>query len=521
MNISRLSVLLLCSASLASLLPLNAASWVISPGQSLQAAIDAAADGDNITIQSGGYDESITITKGLDIRGVGVVSVTGTLTITDTTLPVYLADLNFGKTGATGITITGADQDIRMDRCTLALKGDFSMTGGEFYGYKNDFTDDVAFDSSDWTFQRSTVAGDVTVTGDSTSKFIGSGALNFSHIGGECTIFQSDVTITTVVDVRPESAKSWIAYSTLCYTEVFGSSEIVGNHILLNQAQQLQWPGGGFNNRETSLDTTMMEITNSGGAITIRNNLFKYLPTIKYDYSFRNSTIVDADVDFYERMGLHVMNGSGLTQIFNNTFVDYADYAITVDTSPGICEIRNNHIDPVEENRFDSNYYDGGNSKRGLFEGDSNFEASLRQIFDFDVYFIYATSLSVIGNYAISCGNTQSVVTNNLATVGVITGGVQSNNFSGSVAYENTSLTQAQPYQTSDVAVVDKGSAELIYNDLDGSLNDIGAYGGHSYDPSGRTTTNPVILSGSVAPLYVKRGGSVTVDARAAVVAAP
>ena len=220
---------------------------MISPGQSLQAAIDAASAGDNITVQSGGYDESITITKGLDIRGVGVVSITGTLTITNTSLPVYLADLNFGKEGATSMTLSGADQDIRMDRCSLALQGDFSMTGGEFYGYKNSFSDNVNFNGTAWTFQRSTVEGDVTVTGASTSKFIASNAKNFSHTGGECTIFQSDVTITTSVDVRPQSAKSWIAYSTLGITEVFGASEIVGNHFILNEYEQMDFTFFGSN----------------------------------------------------------------------------------------------------------------------------------------------------------------------------------------------------------------------------------------------------------------------------------
>jgi hypothetical protein len=102
-----------------------------------------------------------------------------------------------------------------------------------------------------------------------------------------------------------------------------------------------------------------------------------------------------------------------------------------------------------------------------------------------------------------------------------INGGLQSNNKTGTLIYANEEISSPQPYLTSDAAVVDQGSAELIYNDLDGSLNDIGAYGGHHYDPSGRTTTNPVILSGAVSPLYVKRGGSVTVDARAAVVAEP
>ena len=42
-----------------------------------------------------------------------------------------------------------------------------------------------------------------------------------------------------------------------------------------------------------------------------------------------------------------------------------------------------------------------------------------------------------------------------------------------------------------------------------------------AYDPTGRTTLKPVVLSGKVAPLYVKRGGAVTIKARAAVAAKP
>jgi len=64
-------------------------------------------------------------------------------------------------------------------------------------------------------------------------------------------------------------------------------------------------------------------------------------------------------------------------------------------------------------------------------------------------------------------------------------------------------------------------TVDATFLNFDGTTNTMGAYGGHSYDPTGLTTTNPVVLSGSVTPLYVKQGQAVTVSARAAVVAAP
>ena len=545
------------------------ASWVVSPGQSLQSAIDAAVAGDNITVQSGGYDENITITKGLDIRGVGVVSVTGTLSITDTALPVYIADINFGKEGATSMTLSGADQDVRMDRCSLALQGDFSMTGGEFYGYKNTFTNNVTFDAADWTFQRTTVDGDLTVTGVSTSKFIASNAKNFSHTGGECTIFQSDVHIYTTVDVRPQSAKSWIAYSSLCFADVYGASEIVGNHFVLSGYDEMGYKyvsGNGVAANENPL----VSLTNSGGQITMRNNVLEYLPIIilaaqsfaanRFTYNGVSQVWnypTTSNFYFDSRYGIKLNSGAGLTQIFNNTLCSQGpERGIFIDNQPGACEVRNNTICVPETERFSSvssfnfssSYLTSIDDGVSFFNNDGNMLVTLQRFAaDFalligdnrNINYVYpglrerpsyiypgtdlSTSVSAdfYTKYSIQSNSSQSVITNNLVATSSINGGVQLNNATGSPIFESTDFDLPQPYFTTDAAIVDLGTADIIFNDIDGSLNDIGAYGGHSYDPTGRTTTNPVILSGAVSPLYVKRGGSVTVNARAAVVAEP
>jgi hypothetical protein len=48
----------------------QAATFTVAPGSSIQAAIDAASDGDLIEIQGGTYSESLTVNKSLTLQGV-------------------------------------------------------------------------------------------------------------------------------------------------------------------------------------------------------------------------------------------------------------------------------------------------------------------------------------------------------------------------------------------------------------------------------------------------------------------
>jgi hypothetical protein len=57
-----------------------------------------------------------------------------------------------------------------------------------------------------------------------------------------------------------------------------------------------------------------------------------------------------------------------------------------------------------------------------------------------------------------------------------------------------------------DSPAKDAGSSEAWYNDRDGSRNDIGLYGGPLFDPDGKTTTKPVVLSAEIAPIQLIKG---------------
>ena len=420
------------------MLPLtaSAASFVVWPGQSLQAAIDAAAAGDNITVQTGSYNENITITKGIDVRGVGgAVLVTGTLTVTEPALPVYLADISFGKSGASSMTLTGdGTQKVRMDRCKLVGGGDLNCNGMIAYFYKHQFDRNVDFTSSTWTFQRSSVAGSLTST-DCTAKFIASSADNFAHRGdsaGELTLFQSSVWQFTDVTL-PESVQGWIAYSTLRRVELSGGViEVVGNH---------------FNGRDTQHNLLTL---NDQCQSLIRNNLFW-------------------DDDSY-RDAIWVGSSAGSTRIFNNTIRDVYR-GIYIQGSPTAVEIRGN---------IHAEHSRGGQpSVRSDFSG--------------------------------------TIIADNNFQYGIV-GGVQSGNINEDPFFR-TGPDGQQWWLAPTSPSRNAGPENVIFNNIDGSRNDQGAYGGHSYDPTGRTTLKPVVLSGAVSPLYVKRGGAVTIKARAAVVA--
>jgi hypothetical protein len=417
--------------------PGDAASYVVSSGQSLQTAINNAAPGDNITAMTGTYNENISITKGIDIRGSGgTVLVTGTVSVSSAALPVYLANISFGKAGATGITVTNSS-DVRLDSCTLASAGTLNVSNSKIYCYKDTLTGYANFSSgSNWTFQRCALAGDVSSQTNSTGKCIGSTMGGIGHNAGELTVFQS--TMYWVDASMAAGTNSWICYNNLQTIQLTGgTNQVVGN-----------W----FNGR----DRGDYFVNLKGGAITTFRNNFLFDDSRSYNgyYPVGGASAIKIQAD------------AGQTKILNNTISDIYQ-GIEILGSPAGVEIRGNIHANVNYPSYSVN-----TTYAGVVISENNFR------------------------YAIN-------------------GGVQTNNInSDPLLGINFVLGATSPSKN-------KGPVDAIYNNFDGSRNDQGAYGGHSYDPNGRTTTKPVVLSGDVSPLYVKRGQAVTITARAAVVANP
>jgi nitrous oxidase accessory protein NosD len=432
------------------LLPVSgdSASFVVSSGQSLQTAINNAAAGDNITVMTGSYNENITINKGIDIRGSGgSVLVTGTLTVSSAALPVYLANLTLGKAGATGITVTNST-DVRIDSCTLANAGDLNVSNSKIYCYKNTLTGNANFSSSsNWTFQRCTLAGNVS-SANSTAKCIGSSMNGLNHNAGELTVFQS--TMYSVDAIMAAGTSSWVCYNTLQWVQLQGgTNQVVGN-----------W----FDGR----DRGDFFVNLGGGAITTIRNNFLFNDNrnqVSTSSSYVNGTSIT--FSFGGASAIRIQANAGQTKVLNNTISDICQ-GIEVIGSPAGVEIRGN----------------------------------------------IHTGVAKCPNWSVNTTYAGVVIADNNFRYGII-GGVQTNNISADPLFGASFVLGATSPSKN------KGPADAIYNNFDGSRNDQGAYGGHSYDPNGRTTTKPVVLSGDVSPLYVKRGQAVTITARAAVIANP
>ncbi len=203
---TKISILLCAVLSLAS--PgLYAATHVVLPGQSIQAAITSASPGDQIIIKGGTYvGENITINKNLDIRREqnASVSITG------------------------GITFTGLSQ--LQSFAHFSVTGNLTVTNSKVYLYDCNATGSLTTTGSEWTLQECNIGGNVSST-SSTSKFMRSyltGSFTHATDTTDCTVFQSTIRekLTT------KAQRSWIGYNTIRYMSVDkGHAEIVGNVI--------------------------------------------------------------------------------------------------------------------------------------------------------------------------------------------------------------------------------------------------------------------------------------------------
>jgi hypothetical protein len=186
--------------------------------------------------------------------------------------------------------------------------------------------------------------------------------------------------------------------------------------------------------------------------------------------------------------------------------------------SQGIADIKNNIIyNCINEYRGRGDYIDRLNRGIGILVEDGSFT-------------------SILGNVLFSCGNkayvdaplsalinapANAVIEHNLLykdadTRRKITGGCQSF-YEIDADPKFTDLANGDFTLASDSPCIDAGPPDAQYKDHNGSRNDIGMFGGHSYQLNGRTTTKPIVLSLEM-PIAVPTGGTVTIESTGATV---
>ncbi len=92
------------------------ADLIVNPGESIQAAIDAASDGDTIIVNAGTYTESLTLSKPVSLTGVN----------SDTTIIHAMA-------GQRVLTVTGATISNSVVISGLTFTGGYAGNGGGLY----------------------------------------------------------------------------------------------------------------------------------------------------------------------------------------------------------------------------------------------------------------------------------------------------------------------------------------------------------------------------------------------------
>jgi len=126
---------------------------------------------------------------------------------------------------------------------------------------------------------------------------------------------------------------------------------------------------------------------------------------------------------------------------------------------------------------------------------------------------IYAPANAVIQYNALSIS---SMTRSHGTTYRKINGGCQSF-YEIDADPKFTDLANGDFTLASDSSCIDAGPPDAQYKDHNGSRNDIGMFGGHSYLLNGRTTTKPIVLSLEM-PIAVPTGGTVTIESTGATV---
>ena len=180
---------ILCSLLLGTTLA-HGAVIMVSPGQSVQAAINNASTGDEIVLQAGSYNEDLNITgKGLTLRAFSLPWVVNSITVSNSSTPCKFK--NFQLLG--DLNSTGADLEVR----NANIAGNIKVNQGGLKLTKSSIDKSVSINHS----------------------------ANASGLDTHAVILQ-----TTIREKLTCKAKrSWICYNEIRYSTISGTSEITGN----------------------------------------------------------------------------------------------------------------------------------------------------------------------------------------------------------------------------------------------------------------------------------------------------
>jgi len=173
----------------------HGATHVVTPGQSVQAAINGASSGDEIRIAEGVYAENITITnKALKLVGLVGESIQLSQIVTN--------------------NVNSITRVIHLKN--LRIQGDVNGSSNDFNIHSCNITGDVTVDQGSLTIVKSTVGANISI----------------NHSNRTTTPTEARILQTSIPQkLTCKAGKSIIGYNTIRHAYVEGVSQIVGNHF--------------------------------------------------------------------------------------------------------------------------------------------------------------------------------------------------------------------------------------------------------------------------------------------------
>ena len=451
----------------------KSATYSVFSGQSIQAKIDAASSGDTVAIFGGTYTENLTISKDVRLQLVAGQTVTLAGNITFSGLSSAYTFANFTWGGQT-------DKRITVNNCSsFTINGIKSAAGSiDSTGTGNLLINAVTLSS-----------GSIGVNSSSNTKIIDtsvSGVMNFAG-GTKAQVIRS-------TNGGGTSANSQVDFIRSTVNGNYGSSgnkmpdNVTPNRLSFSRCTVTETLDSSSGLTYVSYSTLRsFRQRNSGRAfilgsiISERGNPWA---------SFPGNTVEAHDSSVVSLMNSSIRNGAD----YGNRYYSFDNQAVWVSSSATIIALNNVVFD----------YYgDYTGSRAFRLDGSANNYISSNIGYSIQNEFVY-------GPFA------NNTVTYNLSQTGEGGGVLLQNRLNADPAFVDTTDFVLGPTSLARNA----GDPDPRFNDIDGTRNDMGIYGGPFYDPEGRTGSKPVVmqmeldqtqfLKGDYSTLKLKAVGSAT-----------
>ncbi len=369
---------------------------MVSPGQSVQAAINAATSGDEIFLPGGVFAEDVVVNgKKLSLRSFGTTTEVRSISFINAPGRSTLQNLQLSDLNAT---------------------------------------------NSDLFVKKAIISNNIHIE------------------GGKFQILQSIIT----EKLTCKASVSHILYNDIRYAEIEGNSTITGNH---------------FNGRE--LIGIGIDVNGSQTHAEIRNNRI-------HDYHTMSSIDLNDSL-----IGIRVRNNAR-ANIINNLIYDcFDDHSSGNEKRVGMGV----YVESSPQTKIIGNILYGCWVRSGTGSNPGH-------------RFIWAPASGTIIEYNLFWRS------NHHQSYDLVGGGVVALNC---IQTTDPKLNTDGTLKTNSPAI-NAGPPDPRFNDLGGSRNDIGMFGGHNFIPNGKTTDKPIVLGLDVAPTFVPIGGTVTIESTGATV---